>query len=236
MTRCEVKMKSMCRSIVFLSVLAVSMGFLALRAFERITEAKNSGFEPAELVSAEEVRYPLDSISIGTVVLEATVGRDGAVVDAWTVRGIETLNQPAIASVKKWRFKPASLQGTPVQSRTTIAVTFNPAAVPATDVPLPPVSENKRADASSQPQPVRVIAAAFPQYPLNSVTTGTVVLRVTVDDGGQAHGIVAVRKITSLTSSAIRAMKLWKFQAAEFHGEPCSSSVALAFVLRPPSP
>lgn len=196
----------------------------------------NSVFESAELVSAKDIPYPVQSIAIGTLVLEATVSESGNVEDVRPIREIQSLTDVAIESVKSWDFKPASLNGRPIRSRTAVAVTFNPAAAPVTNVPLPPLSSNQHSSgpARLQPEPVAVIAATFPQYPTNSVTAGTVVLRVRVDKSGNAESTTAVRRIPSLTSQCIRAVKEWKFKPAEIRGRPTPSSIALAFVLRPP--
>lgn len=200
-----------------------------------ITEL-NSGFESADVVSATDIPYPVRSIAIGTVVFEVTVSETGTVEDVRATREIQSLTDVAIESVKNWHFKPASLNGRAVRSRTAVAVTFNPAATPAASVPLPPLSSNRRSSgpAQLQPQPLEVIAAMFAQYPVNSVSMGTVVLRVSVDKVGNVVSTTAVRRIPSLTSQCIRAVKEWRFKPAKFEGTPSPSSVALAFVLRPP--
>jgi outer membrane biosynthesis protein TonB len=69
---------------------------------------------------------------------------------------------------------------------------------------------------------------------MNSVTTGTVVIRVTVDSEGKVENTVAIRDIASLTAPCMRILKEWKFEPAQFRGKPIPSSVALAFVIRLP--
>lgn len=199
-------------------------------------EESNSGFASAEIVSATEVPYPIQSIAVGTVVLEAVIGETGNVEQVWPIREIPSLTEVAIPSVKSWHFKPGSLEGRPIRSRTAVAVTFNPAATPAANVPLPQISTDQRSPPTArlQPEPVEVIAAMFPQYPANSVTKGTVVLRVNVDKSGLVESTTAIRRIPSLTSVCLGVVKEWKFKPAKFQGTPWPSSVALGFVLRPP--
>lgn len=223
------------RWICVAAALALS-GELSL-AQQSSESASSLPFNSAELVSATDVPYPVRSIAIGTVVLEVIVSEKGKVEDVRPIREIESLTEVAIDSVKSWQFNPASLQGKPVRSRTTIAVTFNPAAIPAANVSLPPLSakDHWHGDAL-QPQPVDVVAGAFPQYPANCIASGTVVLRVSVDEMGRIEKTVVVRRIASLTSPAVRALREWKFKPAEFDGKPLPSSIALAFVLRPPLP
>jgi TonB family protein len=212
-----------------------------LAEFSPAQQSRESGsslpFKSAEVVSATDIPYPVGSIAVGTVVLELVVSEKGKVEDVQPIREIESLTEVAVDSVKSWQFHPASSEGKPVRSRTAFAVTFNPAAIPAANVPLPPLSQKEHSDSdASQPQPVRVVAVAFPQYPVDSIASGTVVLRVGVDEMGKVENIVVVRRIASLTSPAIRAVKEWKFKPAEFDGKPLRSSITLAFVLRPPLP
>lgn len=197
--------------------------------------SSSTAFEPAEILAATDIPYPIQSVAIGTVVLEVTVSNTGDVEAVQPIREIQSLTDVAIDSVRDWSFKPASLNGTPIRSRTTVAVTFNPPAIPAANVPLPPVTLKFRAsDPVLEPDPVEVLAAAFPQYPANSLAIGTVVLRLTVGKNGKVEDTEAVRKIASLTSPCIRVVKEWRFKPAELQGKPLRSSIALAFVLRPP--
>lgn len=214
---------------LFCSLLLVSGGALCSKA---------SSFEVADLVSAaDDLRYPPQSIAVGTVVLEITVDEKGAVESVRAIREIPSLTEAAVESVRTWQFKPAILDGRPVRSRTVAAVTFNPLAAFPQNVPLPPLSAATKPRASRtvlEPRPVKVVAASFPQYPVNSVITGTVVLRVSVDREGHVRDTVAVRDIVPLTAACIRVLKEWKFEPAQYQGMPIPASIALAFVLRPP--
>lgn len=104
-------------------------------SYQTALNESNFGFESADLVSATDIAYPIQSIAIGTVVLEATVSESGNVEDVRPIREIQSVTSVAIDSIKSWHFKPASLDGRPVRSRAAVAVTFNPAAAPAASVP-----------------------------------------------------------------------------------------------------
>lgn len=82
-------------------------------------------FEPAEVLSAENLYYPPMSVGFGTVVLQVTVGTNGEIEDVKTVRDIPSLTPEAVKSVKKWKFKPARLDGKAVRSTVGVAFTFN---------------------------------------------------------------------------------------------------------------
>jgi TonB family protein len=196
-----------------------------------------SSFEPAEIVAATDIAYPIRSIAVGTVVLEITVSEKGAVEGVRPIREIQSLTETAVETVRKWQFKPALLDNRPTPSRTVVAVTFNPAGFLAQNIPLPPFSATEPSSSRVlDPKPVNVVAASFPQYPFNGVATGTVVIRVTVDSKGQIENSLAIRDVDSLTAPCIRVLKEWKFEPAQFRGNPIRSSIALAFVLRPTPP
>ena len=194
-------------------------------------------FKSAHVVSATNVNYPPQSIAIGTVVLEAIVSETGKVENLLPIREIESLTEAAADSVKNWQFRPASLDEKPIRSRTTVAVTFPPAAIPAANVRLPPLSPKAQSrDDTLPPGPVDVLTASFPQYPINSVASGTVVLRVTIDETGKVESTAAVRRIPSLTSPAIHVLREWQFKPATFNDKPVRSSIAIGFVFRQPRP
>lgn len=60
----------------------------------------------------------------GIVVVEFTVGVDGAVADARILRGIPLLNQAALDCVRQWRYEPTIRNGQAIAVRMTAAVTF----------------------------------------------------------------------------------------------------------------
>src|SRR5262245_13899767 len=60
----------------------------------------------------------------GIVIVEFTIGVDGAVADARILRGIPLLDQAALACVRQWRYEPTLLNGQPIPRLMTVAVTF----------------------------------------------------------------------------------------------------------------
>ncbi|MGH9199895.1 MAG: energy transducer TonB [Vicinamibacterales bacterium] len=60
----------------------------------------------------------------GTVVIEATIGIDGKVLDARVLRSIAGLDQAALDAVRQWEFAPARLNGAPVAVIMTVSVAF----------------------------------------------------------------------------------------------------------------
>ncbi|MBI3538776.1 MAG: energy transducer TonB [Candidatus Eisenbacteria bacterium] len=60
----------------------------------------------------------------GTVQVQALVGRDGAVHDAFILHSIPGLNDAALDAVWQWRFRPARDHGEPLAVWVVIPVRF----------------------------------------------------------------------------------------------------------------
>jgi TonB family protein len=58
----------------------------------------------------------------GTVVMRVTVAVDGSVTRIEVVRPFPALTDPVVTAVRQWRFKPARLDGRPVEATTTVAL------------------------------------------------------------------------------------------------------------------
>jgi len=61
----------------------------------------------------------------GTVVLQATISKQGTIENLHVVSGHPMLVQSALQAVRQWRYKPYYLNGEPVEVETTINVNFN---------------------------------------------------------------------------------------------------------------
>jgi periplasmic protein TonB len=60
----------------------------------------------------------------GIVIVEATIGIDGRVMNARLLRSIPLLDEAAIAAVRQWTYKPTLLNGIPVPVIMTVTVNF----------------------------------------------------------------------------------------------------------------
>jgi TonB family protein len=71
------------------------------------------GGQPVKLFDVKPT-YPKqarDAGIAGTVVLQITVGTDGAVTDARILRGIPELNDAALQAVRQWRYDMSTMSG-----------------------------------------------------------------------------------------------------------------------------
>jgi protein TonB len=58
------------------------------------------------------------------VIIEATIGVDGAVQEAKVLRSIPLLDSAALDAVRQWEFSPTLLNGEPVPVIMTVTVQF----------------------------------------------------------------------------------------------------------------
>lgn len=60
----------------------------------------------------------------GTVVLQATIARNGAIENLRVISGPPMLQQAALDAVSTWRYRPYMLNGQPIEVETTVNVVF----------------------------------------------------------------------------------------------------------------
>jgi protein TonB len=60
----------------------------------------------------------------GVVRVLATVGEDGTVKSVQVIDGPVALREAAVKAVQQWRYRPASLNGSPVESTAAANVVF----------------------------------------------------------------------------------------------------------------
>ncbi len=89
-----------------------------------------SGFMPIRVISFAPPVFPITSVAIQgvppflTVVLKVSVGSRGRITSIRVMRGVPSLTRQAEQAVRKWRFRPAMLDGQPVASSMIATFTF----------------------------------------------------------------------------------------------------------------
>jgi protein TonB len=72
--------------------------------------------------------YPQEAKDAGVegivVIVEAKIGPDGTVAEAWVVRSIPLLDDAALDAIRQWRFSPTLLNGVPIPIITTVTMNF----------------------------------------------------------------------------------------------------------------
>jgi len=87
----------------------------------------SQGVSQGLVIKRVQPKYPANALAAhiqGSVQIEATVNRDGIVVDPKVLSGDRTLAAAALEAVRQWRYKPYYLDGEPVEIQTQITVTF----------------------------------------------------------------------------------------------------------------
>jgi protein TonB len=88
----------------------------------------SSGAALANKISGADPVYPAIARSAhitGTVVLQATISKQGTISDLKVISGPPLLANAALEAVRTWRFKPTILNGEPVEASTIINANFN---------------------------------------------------------------------------------------------------------------
>jgi Gram-negative bacterial TonB protein C-terminal len=192
-----------------------------------------------EVTSAGDAYTLYNIVSDGLFVIDIEISDDGS------IRRIESLRNPGSmlgvvkTSVHNWKFQPASEHNKPRASRLTVAFVYRPAncptfgAVPPKDfTPVIPLAQSE--DAGEGYVPVGILSFAYPDYPVNSVVWGSVLLQATVDSAGDVKEVNLLHGMANFDSFAQGALKHWRFRAATLHGRPVTSKIVVAFIFQPP--
>lgn len=98
-----------------------------VRAMPRAPEHISSGVASGLLIGKTVPSYPMIAKAArvqGTVILQATISRNGTIENLRAVGGPAMLHQAALDAVKSWRYRPYLLDGAPVDVETTVNVIF----------------------------------------------------------------------------------------------------------------
>ncbi|MGE0320730.1 MAG: TonB family protein [Polyangiaceae bacterium] len=131
-------------------------GMLALGG---VASAQPTDVRPPEVVQRVDADYPereLDAKHEGQVVLFVTVGTDGLVMDAVVEKSAgDELDKAALDAIKRWRFKPATKDGTAVAAKIRVPFDFKlpkPAPPAAAATAAPPAADAAAPKQSSPPK------------------------------------------------------------------------------------
>ena len=101
----------------------------AARAKAKLVAPRRIGGQIKAPLKVKDVKpvYPAIARSAGVagaVIIEATIGPEGKVIDAKVVRSIPLLDQAALDAVQQWEYTPTLLNGVPVPVLVTITINF----------------------------------------------------------------------------------------------------------------
>jgi TonB family protein len=176
-----------------------------------------------------------------TVLLNVRISKSGVVHDMKVFSGPPTLTEAAIKAAKRWKYKPAYfVTGPPSERQTFLSVTLVKGAVPKVEevaLGVPGcISAPSRVRVSQTFMQTLLLSRVEPLYPPEARTEhmeGIVVVRVTVDNGGNVYKVENVSGPPVLVPAAIEAVKQWKYQPYLLNGEAIEveSTVEISFAL-----
>ncbi len=87
----------------------------------------SQGVSQGLLIKQVQPIYPSAALKVhaqGAVQIEATINKEGTVINTKVLRGDAVLARAALDAVRQWRYKPYYLDGEPVEIQTQITVNF----------------------------------------------------------------------------------------------------------------
>jgi outer membrane biosynthesis protein TonB len=192
-------------------------------------------FTAPDVATASDIPYPASTEAAGVVTLAVNLDGTGQIMNIQTLRDIPTLTTQATITLQNWSYKPASVNGKPAPSTLIVNIVFDPAFLDSNNIPMGPPESFQPPNASSSYAPPQVLTATFSPYPANGLSSGAVVMDVSIDSHGTITKVATVRDVPTLTAAAAAALKNWSFKAASFGNAPTSSKVVVAMVFRNPA-
>jgi TonB family protein len=195
------------------------------------------GYHGPSLGHVGDVTYPINNSTTGIVTLDISVDASGTVQNVGVVRDVPPLTSAAQSAVQSWQYLPAMVNGLVTAGTVRVHVVFNPFNPSGVGLPSPslqPANSNEGAKRDDF-QPAQVTEAHYAKYPPHTVQAGTVVLQVHVESGGQVQGVIVARGTGSLSGTASKAVKTWKFTPASYKGKAVASDVVVAYVFASPA-
>jgi len=147
----------------------------------------------------------------GVLTLYVSVDRSGRVRETFPLNADNpALQGAAREQVQKWRFKPATADGMPVQVESTLTFAFDTKI----ENPIPVLS-----DAEARKLATNTVEAEVPAESAASGASFTV--RVTVDTDGKLTGVTNTNNLsTPLFGAAYKALTQWHFRPYLRDGKP----------------
>jgi periplasmic protein TonB len=87
----------------------------------------SQGVSQGLLIKRVQPKYPPTALAVhaeGAVQIEATINKEGTVINPKVLSGPPVLARSALEAVRQWRYKPYYLDGTPVEIQTQITINF----------------------------------------------------------------------------------------------------------------
>jgi TonB family protein len=139
------------------------------------------------------------------------------------LRGAEAFDAMVEASVRAWRFSPASRDGVPIPSAVFVGVVVRPP-----EMYLLGGQDGGAVSSSRSPGAPRPVTAMMPPYPPNARGGAIVILQTTIGASGDVEAADVIQSGGAAFDEAARATaRQWRFT-------PATTPAYLVFVFREP--
>ncbi len=191
---------------------------------------------PPRVVRQERPIYPFalrKSGIVGEVLVGFVVDTKGDVVNAIAIRSNSPgFNEAAVQAVRKWKFKPAMVDGRPVNTRMSVPIvfSFNDGSGGSEQVTVKSPGRRAREEMPEEmrydvaPNPRGVVQPVYPYALLEAGTSGEATVLFQID----LEGRIVAAKVVDATHpefglALVAAVELYKFDPALKDGKPTTT-------------
>lgn len=193
-----------------------------------VSARQQKGFNPAGVISASDVQYPLDTTADGVIVFNVSLDASGTITNINPLTDIPPLTNVAESSLQSWKFMPASSGGRTEPSQMLVAFVFRHAVKTWNPPSFNPVFAPKEQAGYIPPG---IFSAKYAEYPSSTIAAGATVVQVNIKADGIISNVKVVRAMRGgFAPLAVKAARSWAFEPAMLNGTPVMSKVAIAFV------
>ena len=237
------------------SALSVMLALLSVASAQSANEARTttptvieqklySPPVPTKIVSPEQTK---EHKKYGEVHLQATIEADGTVTNIRRVSGKRELVESALNAAQQWRYRPAGINGTPVQVGHEFLINFakengvvlgpddlspNLATQPPPDV-VAMVKESQVGSIGKKVSAPKPITAPDPEYSeraRQAKYSGICEVTTVVGTDGLTHYPWVSRLVgAQLDEEALDILRLWRFTPAMRDGKPVPVLITVQF-------
>jgi len=178
-----------------------------------------------QLISKVDPVYPeiaREAHVQGTVVLSATISKQGTVDNLQLISGTPMLVASTMDAVRQWTYRPFLMNGGPQDVDTSISITYRLAE---DGTPTAGLSDTDPLRVASWVAAGSLISKVDPVYPAQAKAAGVqgaVVLKAIISNKGMVESLQVVSGPPALTGSALDAVRQWRYQPYLLNGEPAA--------------
>jgi TonB family protein len=194
-------------------------------------------------------KYPKDALQARTdtvVVLRAVVDADGRTQELTGPPATNDFARASLSAVRRWRFHPVFMEGTPVETVFKVHIHFNSTlleVIPRLEVesPQPPIPSLDQVDPLQGPvyrsddpgvvlpKPIYSPVPEYTEKDQRMTETGSATVAVIVGTDGVPRNIKTIcSSIPDLNQQAIDTFSLWRFEPGTKDGQPAAVRIVIS--------